>query len=139
VQLLVVGCEVGVGDSRNIVGIDGFAPCLELLDRFGRVVLSVGMLGLEMLGALPVPWTGGISMVVGLLIVYGEDDSCVVKRDRESRTRRVVYSKAQYPQCKQPYGADTYIHLVPGSLTQALPINALDRGLRGLPGFSNAR
>jgi hypothetical protein len=40
VQLLIVGCEVRVGDSRDVVGVDGFGPRLELLDRFGRVVLS---------------------------------------------------------------------------------------------------
>jgi hypothetical protein len=68
-----------------------------------------GMLGLEMLGALPVPWTGGILVVLGSLIAYGEEDSCVV--ERESWTGRMVYQETQYSQCKQPYGADTYIHI----------------------------
>jgi hypothetical protein len=31
----------------------------------------VGMLGLAMLGALPVPWTGGILIEVDLVTAYG--------------------------------------------------------------------
>jgi hypothetical protein len=32
----------------------------------------VGMLGLAILGALPVPWTGGILMVIDLVTAYGK-------------------------------------------------------------------
>jgi hypothetical protein len=39
-QLRITGCKVRVGDSRDIVGIDGFGPRLELLNRFDRIVLS---------------------------------------------------------------------------------------------------
>jgi hypothetical protein len=40
VQLLIVGSEVRVGDSRDVVGVDGFGPRLELLDRLCWVVFS---------------------------------------------------------------------------------------------------
>jgi hypothetical protein len=41
---------------------------------------AVGMLGFAMLGALPVPWTGGILIVVGLVTVYEEEDTRVEKK-----------------------------------------------------------
>jgi hypothetical protein len=48
----------------------------------------VGMLGLAMLGALPVPWTGGILIEVDLVIVYEKDESTV---ERKCQTRQSIY------------------------------------------------
>jgi hypothetical protein len=42
VQLRIVGREVGVCDSRDVVGIDGFGPRLELLDGFDGIVFRDG-------------------------------------------------------------------------------------------------
>jgi len=42
VQLRIVGGEVGVCDSRDVVGVDGFGPRLELLDRFDGIVFCDG-------------------------------------------------------------------------------------------------
>lgn len=45
-----------------------------------------GMLGLAMLGALPVPWTGGIVIMVCLVIAYGVEDRNRGKRVPKSNT-----------------------------------------------------
>ena len=41
---------------------------------------AVGMLRLAMLGALPVPWTGGMLIEVDLGIAYEEDDSTTERK-----------------------------------------------------------
>ena len=46
------------------------------------------MLGLAMLGALPVPWTGGMLIDVDLGIAYEEDDSTT---ERKCQTRQSIY------------------------------------------------
>jgi len=61
---------------------------------------AVGMLGLAMLGALPVPWTGGILNGVDLGIAYEEDELtkkmivCTVKRGYSSRQSIYVCNEA---------------------------------------------
>jgi hypothetical protein len=42
VQLRIIGGEVRVCDSRDVVGVDGLGPRLELLDGFDGIVFRDG-------------------------------------------------------------------------------------------------
>lgn len=49
---------------------------------------AVGMLGLAMLGALPVPWTAGILTVIDLVVAY---EWIIDRVKRKFQTRQSIY------------------------------------------------
>jgi len=71
--VLISSFSIALTGSSFAIAVGDSVGAAEPATDDALVAGGVGMLGLAMLGALPVPWTGGILMVVELVnLAYGE-------------------------------------------------------------------